>query len=942
MQQANSHSGKSKHGNVILIALCSVLVLFSFFITAATTDKAFKRGDDRLMQVFDSGVYLNTAKAILNIKDVRKKADNSKASLKQLADMLILDGPVFPSVAAKAIEIGQAFKSADLHSLALLTSLLQALLSGLVLALSWRATESKTLAFTAGLLWSLYPPALIAAQRLGTETICALFLLSILLCFSIAINSDRTKNGYIIALSYAGIFFAFLLLTKPVLIFCVLLPGALVLAVLKGRPAVTGLLAFIFTTAIAMAPFWIFTKQVTGETCLLPKRMPVLNAIVSNNLINDGLGCLPTAPVSPTIVSMKSVAAVESALFMEDPLAHSDLNIRKIARIFAEPWNDFRRAAVLPNPLSIRLAHQLLGALALAAIAGALATSIKTFCCALQNSVTDSKLPNKSDCLIAIIFLALLGHLIYAAFEGIPRYGFTAVPEYLIAVIWLVSKMIQAGTKVRKLLFILIPALLLAFLANFARVQSLLQFIGSPGAVTIVLISAYIFLAGWLLYSLFRSNCFEHIEKRILKGACVITLLAFSATLSLCCRKEAGSADLVATISGKMNATREIDLATGRQPQGINDKAAWALLLIDCEKEISQSQITFNGHKILQNPKNIYHFYQRKFDLLEFLEELALDIRVPVERVRQWRAVPIPIEYLNLSGKNKIAVSASPSQPLTIYGDYDENLSDKAPTYEYLSHSRIFVDAASLDWRPRVSFIANTDSLSLLESKLPEEKNALTYDLSPAPGEQKGRLRMMVAIGYSENAPSPALTEDVIASRLSSFNFRELTDQDRKNHVFEKYDHDSVENFKFNTNCYADVQLDTEKRATHTVIEMAGRLIGEGAGRGQAAVRISLNGKKNEVLNGERDLLFDSKGQPKPQAVCLPEATQMIELNGDEPSPIQIKAVYPLDIVSGRADHLTIELMPLPPGKTIRLENAELSFRQLVWPELGSGRVLVY
>lgn len=894
------------------------------------------------MQVFDSGVYLNTARTILNIKNIGTKAGNSNASLKQLADMLILDGPVFPSVAAKAIEIGQAFKSADLHSLALLTSLLQALLSGLAFVLSWRATESKRLAFAAGLLWSVYPPALIAAQRLGTETICALFLLTILLCFSIAISSDRTRKTHIIALFYAGIFFAFLLLTKPVLIFCVLLPGALVLAVLKGRPAITGLLAFMFATAIAMAPFWIFTKQVTGETCLLPKRMPVLNAIVSNNLINDGLGCLPTAPVSPAIVSKKSVAAVELALFMEDPLAHSDLNIRKIARIFAEPWNDFRRGAILPNPLSIRFAHQLLGALALAAIAAALATSIKTMRCSLQNSIADSNLPNKSDCLIAMIFLALLGHLIYAAFEGIPRYGFTAVPLYLLAVIWLVSQVIQAGAKLRELLGLLTPALLLAFVANFARVQNLLQCAGSPGAVTVALISTYVILAGWLLYSLFRSNCFEHIEKRILKGACLITLLAFSVTLSLCCRREAGSADLVTTICENTNATREIDLATSRRTERIHDKAAWALLLIDCEKEISQSQITFNGHKIHESPKNIYHFYQRKFDLLEFLEELALDIRVPVEKVRQWRAVPIPIEYLNLSGKNKIAVCASPSQPLTIYGDYDETLSDQAPTYEYLSHSRIFVDATSLDWRPRAGFIATTNSRSLLESKGPEEKIALTYDLSPAPGEQKGRLRMLVAIGYSENAPCPAGTDEVIASRLSSFNFRELTEQDRKNHVFEKYDHDSVENFKFNTNCYADVQLDMNNRATHAVIEMAGRLTGEGADRGQAAVRISLNGKKIEGVNGERDRLFDSKGQPKPQAVCFPEATQMIELNGDEPSPIKIKAVYPLDIVSGRADHLTIELMPIPAGKTIRLENAELSVRQIIWPDLGRGRVLVY
>lgn len=938
MQQANSHSGKSKAGNVVFFALCAALVLFSFLLTATTTDRAFKRGDDRLMQYFDSGVYLNTARTILNFDQIASKNDKSNPRLKQLADMLILDGPVFPSVAAKAIAIGKLFDWTELYSLALMMSLLQALLSGLILILSWRATESKTMALTAGLLWSIYPPALIAAQRLGTESICALFLMTVLLCFSVAASCDRTKSVHLIALSYGGIFSAFILLTKPVLMFCVLLPLSLVLVALKGRAAITGLLAFIFSTMIAMAPFWIFTKQVTGETCLLPKRMPVLNAIVSNNLINDGLGCLPTAPVSPAIVSKKSVALVELALFMEDPVAHTDLNIRKIARIFAEPWNDFRRAAILPNASSIRFVHQLLGALALAAIAAALATAISTLQCAMKRNVSESKLPSKSDCLIAIIFLALLGHLIYVAFEGIPRYGFTAVPEFLIAVIWLISKILPLRAHKWELLCLLIPAVSLALLANFARVQTLLQLIGSPTAITIILVAAYIITASTLLYALTRFKGFCHIESRIVKGASLITLLAFTATLTLCSHREALCADLRTAIAGDLKATREIDLAPGQT----HDKPAWALLLIDCEKEISQSQITFNGHKIRETPKNIYHFYQKKFDLLAFLEELALDIRVPAEKVRQWRAVPIPIEYLNLSGKNRITVCASAAHPLTIYGDYDETLSGKAPTYEYLSHSRIFVDAASLDWRPRVDFIARTHSQSFLESNRPEFPVAPNFDLTPAPGEQKGRLRMLVAIGYSENEAATTFREEGVASRLSSFNFRELTDQDRKNHVFEMYDHNQVENFKFNTNCYADIPLNAKKEATHAVIEMAGRIIGEEAGRAQAAVRITLSGKENSGTNGERDLYFDSKGQPKAKSVLFPAAAQMIMLNGNEASPISIKAVYPLDIVSGGADHLIIEVMPLPQGKTIRLEDAELSIRQIIWPELGRGRVLVY
>ncbi len=117
-----------------------------------------------------------------------------------------------------------------------------------------------------------------------------------------------------------------------------------------------------------MLPFWIYTQQATGKTCYLPQRMPILNAIVGNSLITDGLTCLPSAPAPHSVLKTDNLPFVELTLFMEDPLAHADLDIRKLPRIFAEPWNDFRRSAVLPNAVSIRLAHQIFWAFAWAAL----------------------------------------------------------------------------------------------------------------------------------------------------------------------------------------------------------------------------------------------------------------------------------------------------------------------------------------------------------------------------------------------------------------------------------------------------------------------------------------------------------------------------------------------------------------------------------------------
>lgn len=945
MQQANTHREKtSKTGSAILIALCSLVVLFSFAITTATTDRAFKRGDDRLMQLFDSGVYLNSARTILKIKEdktAESQVNGAKARMKELAYMLILDGPVLPTVAAKAINLGKGFRLTELNSVAMLMSLLQALVCGLVFILSWRATCCKSLAFFAALAWSLYPPALTAAQRLGTESIAAVFLLTTLLCLSATAKVDKKGLRHLLPFAYAGVFFAFLLLTKPVLMFCVLLPAVFALSGYNAKRAAAGLLVFSCMTAIALAPFWVFTKQATGSICWLPQRMPVLNAIVTNNLINDGLGCLPTAPLQSGIGAMKSVAEVQLAYFKEDPLAHIDLDIRKLPRIFAEPWNDFRRAAVLRDAPSIRIAHQFLVSLALAALASALAVTIHSATQLFKNKDQDF-VDDKQDHLIVLMWLALLGHLIYAAFEGIPRYGFTAAPLYFVALAWFVFRVVESRLTKFAAINLLLPALLLTLVANFARVQTVLQWIGNPIVAGVILGATYIAITAWLLYRLAKAGYLSRISSRAMKISCVMMFIAFGITVTLSLLKEVEAAELAAKLSSEVMATREIDLTDVHKPWQQSEKPIWALLLIDSEKEIAQSHITLNEHKIHEIPKNVYHFYQKKFDLVAFMEEFAADIKVPADDVRQWRAVPIPIDYVNLSGKNKITISGSTTHPLTIYGDYKQTLSGRAPSYEYLSHGRIFVNASSMEWRPRVEFIANAPSQSFIESNERKYPFPPNPDLSSAPGVQDGRLRILLAVGFSADGNRTEFKSQETSIPMNTLNFRAMSEQGKESHASEKSSVNTDEYLKFNSACLADVPLQLQPQTTHAVVELTGKLSELEAERSQAVVRISLNGTNGKPNPSEHDLYFDSKGQPKPQSVCFPTATQMVMLNGKEPTSINIKSNYPVDVVSGRGDHLTIELIPMPQGKAMKLENAELSVRQLSWPDLGRGKVVVY
>lgn len=921
----------SSKSTIALAVLFLVVIGFSFFLSATTTERAFKRGDDRFVELFDSGVYLISAKTIIKFNADKKQTGGkvSKQQLKELADMLIVDGPVLPSLAARAILIGQALHTSTINALAIMESIIQSLAAGLVFILAWRATGSKLLASSAGLLWGIYPPAVIATQRLVTENLCAVLLLAIVFCFDVALKSKITKFGHLLPLAYAGFFFALLLLTKPVLMFCVFLALAFLVFCLRGKAAATGFVIFSLATAFTMLPFWIFTKEATGSIIFMPQRFPVLNALVTNSLVTDGFHGLPTPQASPHVSSQTSVAGVEIALFAEDPLGHTDLYLRKLARIFAVPWNDFRRGAVFLNCQSIQFAHQLLGLFIFGALSLGLAATVK----ALNNSPKlvfsnrfQAGLPTAT-----MLFLASLGHLIYAGFEGIPRYGFTSAPLLLVFLFWAVSAIAQTQPSKMAVLNLTVPPLLMAVLSNFLNVQNGLNWLGSPQLSALVIGIAYAILMAWFMSAMVKASSEKlDLSTKLISASAAIAFLIFTLIAGLCLLRESKESEIATPISGPAVAMREISLPN--QPaQGA--KPEWALLLVDASKEVEQAHITVNGHRVREIPKNVFHYYQQKFDLLSFLEEMAKDIKVNFDDIRYWRAVPIPVEFLNINGKNQIRISSPSGAPLTIYGDFAGSSEAKVtalPSYEYVSHSRIFVNSRSLDWRPRVKFTSAAQSTSLIEFDEPKYPVAPNSDLSAAPGDQHGQWRMLLALGHSNEDTS--FKSEPKCMRLSSFNFQDATNRQLKN------ENGKNDFLTLNTACHADYLLLPQKAATHLLVEFKGK--GQSAeDRKQAVIAVRLDGS---TTSGEGSMDFDCKGQLKPETLRFPGAAQVVTFNKGQDSEFQIKAIYPLNAVRGRGHHLTMEFLPIPEGTTFTLKEAELTVKELSWPDLGQKSVVVY
>ncbi len=326
--------------------------------------------------------------------------------------------------------------------------------------------------------------------------------------------------------------------------------------------------------------------------------------------------------------------------------------------------------------------------------------------------------------------------------------------------------------------------------------------------------------------------------------------------------------------------------------------------------------------------------------MLAFLEELATDIKMKAEDVRQWRAVPIPVDYLKPDGINKISLGTPAAVPLTIYGDYAESASDLSPTFEHLSHSRIFTDASCVDWRPRIKYLTQCPSKSFIETNEPKYPLTANPDLHAAPGIQNGRFRLLLAVGLVDDNTASNFTSETKSSPLSSLSFKISQDSNKKP-VLSK---ESSGNFSIGQSCRANYQLNAGQQATHILVELKGKArlqVGEGK---QAVVRISLCGPKDENGAATKYAVsdYDCKGQLKPASICLPSALQMLTLNAANTTPISVKAVYPLNVVRGRGDHLSVELMPVPSGTTVTLEDAELSVREIVWPDLGRGTMLIY
>jgi hypothetical protein len=163
---------------------------------------------------------------------------------------------------------------------------------------------------------------------------------------------------------------------------------------------------------------------------------------------------------------------------------------------------------------------------------------------------------------------------------------------------------------------------------------------------------------------------------------------------------------------------------------------------------LETAELFVNERRLPQALQTAYVFDTERADMLVRLQVHARLCRQTVGAIRQWRAAPVPLQWLRFGGENEIMLRHAGKFPATIHGDY-QSPSGKIvlPTMRYISNGRALHEIQDLDLRP-VEF--GTEFYRTGESYFIHRGKTDFSDLSPAPGRQSGSYRMYLMFGRSD------------------------------------------------------------------------------------------------------------------------------------------------------------------------------------------------
>ncbi|MBY0547686.1 MAG: hypothetical protein K2W95_10355 [Candidatus Obscuribacterales bacterium] len=328
---------------------------------------------------------------------------------------MLLDGPLLALIYVPVfLMAGHVPTPRDWNILADGQSLIHAGTAGLASLLVLRVTRNPAWAIMAGLLFAAYPSAVLQTGHLMTETPAA--LLCLLLVWALS-SLKRPIAGPLVGGLVAGL----LIVSKPALIPAVVVAsffGCMQFA--SRKKAFVGFLAALLAVAL---PWCAITNEVTGKPSITAQRQPVYNVAKAWNPEFDGWGCNPHPVLTDLNGETEGPLNVVYAMWHCYPQECATLVSRKITRLFAYPWNDFKNRAVGVDMNGQIYWHQML-------LCAGIYGMILFACCRYRQMSSATRLP------LELCAILVSGHFAYILAESTARYAFTAMPLLMVLAVF--------------------------------------------------------------------------------------------------------------------------------------------------------------------------------------------------------------------------------------------------------------------------------------------------------------------------------------------------------------------------------------------------------------------------------------------------------------------------------------------------------------------------
>jgi hypothetical protein len=683
----------------------------------------------------DSRHYLETCRqltsAMLSCMHGSHVAGGSAA-----ASSLLLDGPILPLVPAVMFAIlNRLPATTDWQYFVAVGAVWHGASALLVTLLSARLLSRKW-ACAAGLCWAFYPAALSASGRFLTEGLTSLILLMLLWCATrTAVTCSQLWRAAKWSFA-AGICCGVLLLLKPVLVGASALLTLVLCANLRGWKArIITLSMLAVGAAVVAAPWALFTYQVTGQPHLTPERCPQYNMAMGCDVDSDGWGALPASPLTELMTGCPDAGSILSAAWHTWPGQMLGLTLRKVTRLWSIEWNDFRFGIGL---LSFSLQQWWHRALICLGIVGALA-----FLGRRSTSLSDEKETAAGNVVACGSVMIIAGHLMYAPFEAIARYGFSSMPFVVILAVYALSR-------IKRHPFVL-AAVVLCGLAisqcctsDFFGLCVSLTHEFRTAALLVFVVQSFLLVSSICLVCCYV-NSFAAEKKlstatKLAAAAVAVGCLAILGAFTLDGRQLRG---WTATIKEGQTACRQIKLSLPRTP-------ATAWVVIDGDSSLSDAVILVNGHVADDSVRSLFRLRPSSYFSCNLMRSFAAKQGKTIDEVRQWRAVAIPVAWLDTAGQNVIGVRARGNQAVTLYGDYDDLWSSRHhwPQLSSFSAGKLCNSTDEMEARLSDPVGSRAESFCWKELAIGRRQN----DLSEHVGLQTGQYRICLLLGFGNSA----------------------------------------------------------------------------------------------------------------------------------------------------------------------------------------------